>query len=163
VREVLVVDDNVPLAENLAEILSDAQLADAIVASSGTRALELLRSDRFDVMLTDMRMPEMGGTELIRRAREIDPELPVLVITAFTSDDDVAQALREGLLMVFGKPMPTTSLIQFICKATCCVNGESRRCSRTRSPTSIRWAVHPPSRLSTFDCREARTAQASRA
>jgi DNA-binding NtrC family response regulator len=116
-RKVLVVDDNVPLAENISEILSDAELGDAIVAGSGARALELLRSDRFDVMLTDMRMPEMGGTELIRRAREIDPELPVVVVTAFTSDDEVAQALREGLLMIFGKPVPTTSLIEFISRA----------------------------------------------
>ncbi len=116
-RKVLVVDDNIPLAENLAEIVTDSDLGDAVVASSGARALELLQRERFDVMITDMRMPGMDGAELIQRARKIDPELPVVVITAYTGDDDLARATREGLLTVFGKPVPTQTLLGFVSSA----------------------------------------------
>ena len=114
---VLIVDDNVQLAENLAEIVTAAALGEAFIADSATRALELLATERIDVMLTDMRMPGMNGTELIRRARKVDPDLPVIVMTGFTGDSDLAEAMLEGPLAVFGKPLPLTSLLEVLPQA----------------------------------------------
>ena len=111
---VLVVDDNVQLAENLAEIITEAGLGDALIADSGLRALELLQRERIDLMITDMRMPGMDGSELIRRARETDPDLPVIVMSAYTGDDDLSLATREGLLAVYGKPVPMTVLLDLV-------------------------------------------------
>jgi CheY-like chemotaxis protein len=117
VRRVLIVDDNVAFAENLAEIVSDAGVAEAVVADSGSRALELLGIDRFDAMVTDMKMPRMSGAELIRRAREAHPALPILVITAFIGDDDLSIAERQGLLSVLPKPAPMRQLLDLIAQA----------------------------------------------
>lgn len=112
--KVLIVDDNLHLAENLAEIVADADLGDAVVAASGARALEALASDHFDLMITDMRMPGMNGNELIRRARETDPSLPVIVMSAYTGDDDLSEAMAEGLLALFGKPVPMKEFLETV-------------------------------------------------
>src|SRR3569623_916503 len=111
---VLVVDDNVQLAENLAEILTDADLAEAVVADSGRRAIEVLQRERIDLMITDMRMPGMNGSGLIREARRTDPALPVIVMSAYTDEDDLRQAMHEGLLAVFGKPVPMKDLFEVL-------------------------------------------------
>lgn len=111
---VLVVDDNVQLAENLAEIITESGLGDAVIADSGLRALELLRTKKTDLMITDMRMPGMDGSELIRRARATDPDLPVIVTSAYTGDEDLSQATREGLLAVYGKPVPMLALLELV-------------------------------------------------
>jgi DNA-binding NtrC family response regulator len=117
VRKILIVDDNVALAENLAEIIVDADVAETQVAASGPEALVLLERGRFDAMVTDMRMPDMSGTELIRRAHAIDPELPVVVITAFTTDERIAETVREGVLSVLPKPIAMSSLLDLLKRA----------------------------------------------
>jgi two-component system, response regulator PdtaR len=103
-RRYLIVDDNVAFAENLAEILRD-QGAEVSVASGGHQALAQLKATRFDAMLTDMRMPSMGGAELVHLLRRVDPGLPVLVATAYSGDDDLRLARSEGLLAVLAKPI----------------------------------------------------------
>ena len=72
-RNILIVDDNRAFAENLAEIVGDAGVGAAKVADSAKRALELVAASRFDALVTDMRMPNMSGAELIDRARQIRP------------------------------------------------------------------------------------------
>jgi DNA-binding NtrC family response regulator len=110
---VLIVDDNRPFAENLAEILEDAGMRVA-VADGGARALALVEAERFDVLLSDMRMPVMGGAELVHRIRKVDPGLPAVVITAHTDDADLAAARREGLLAVLPKPVPVPQLLELV-------------------------------------------------
>ena len=114
---VLVVDDNVQLAENLAEIIFEAGLGEGVIADSGVRALELLEREPFDVLLTDMRMPGMNGAELIRRARRANPDLPVMLMSAFAGSDDMSEAMREGLLTVFGKPLPMKPFLELLARA----------------------------------------------
>ncbi|HEU4383279.1 MAG TPA: response regulator [Anaeromyxobacteraceae bacterium] len=108
-RRYLVVDDNRDLAENLAEILSD-EVAEASVALSGPQALELVGRTRFDALVTDMRMPDMGGAELVHAVRRLDPGLPALVITGYSEDRSLAAARHEGLLAVLEKPIPLERL-----------------------------------------------------
>ncbi len=110
------VDDNLAFAENLAEIVDDSGTAEAVVASSGARALELLSAGQFDAMVTDMRMPRMNGTQLIQRARQIDAGLPIVVVTAFTGHDDLSTAMHEGLLSVLPKPVPIPELLDLLLK-----------------------------------------------
>ena len=116
-RKILVVDDNIALAENLAEIIAEAELGEAVVAHDGEHALGLLRETQFDVMVTDMRMPGMSGAELIQRAHDLDPHLPVVVMTAFAIDEEIARAMNEGLLAVCHKPLVTKALLDFIASA----------------------------------------------
>lgn len=108
-RRYLVVDDNRDLAENLAEILRDTG-AEVQVATSGQAALDQVRATRFDALITDMRMPTMGGGELVHAARRVDPGLPALVMTGYSSDEALAAARREGLVAVLPKPIPLDRL-----------------------------------------------------
>ncbi len=113
---VLVTDDNQAFADNLAEILGDAG-HDVYVASSGEQALQAVRHERFDVMISDMRMPGIGGAELVHRVRRIDPGLPAIVMTAYTHDNELALARQEGLLSILPKPVPVPTLLQLLARA----------------------------------------------
>ena len=94
--KILITDDNRPFADNLGEILEDVGHT-VVIAESGEAALSHVQQTRFDVLLSDMRMPEMGGAELVHRVRRLDPGLPAIVVTAFTNDNDLATARAEGL------------------------------------------------------------------
>jgi CheY-like chemotaxis protein len=115
-RKYLVVDDNAEFADNLAEILVDAGAA-VDVAPSGQAALERVGATRYDALVSDMRMPVMGGAELVHRARRLDPGLPAVVITAYTHDDDLEAARHEGLLAVLPKPAPVPQLLALLSSA----------------------------------------------
>jgi CheY-like chemotaxis protein len=112
-RRYLVVDDNADFADNLAEILVDAG-AHVDVATVGNDALACAARSRYDALVSDMRMPLMGGAELVQQIRRIDPELPAVVITAYTNDHDLAVARQEGVLAVLPKPTPTERLVELL-------------------------------------------------
>ena len=109
-RNYLVVDDNQDFAENLAEILRDRG-DEVVVAENGREAADLVRSRRFDAILTDMRMPFMGGAELVHEIRRVDPGAAAMVITAHVGDDALEAARREGLLAILGKPVHVPRLL----------------------------------------------------
>jgi CheY-like chemotaxis protein len=115
-RHYLLVDDNRPFADNLAEIIAD-QGDRVTVATSGPEALELVRSTRFDAVLTDMRMPGMSGAELVHRLRRVDPGLPAIVVTAYIGDDALAMARAEGLLAALQKPIDLPHLLELLGQA----------------------------------------------
>ncbi|HTN51616.1 MAG TPA: response regulator [Anaeromyxobacter sp.] len=115
-RRYLIVDDNLDFAENLAEILRDGG-NEVALAENGQAALALVRDRPFDALLTDMRMPRMGGAELVHELRRIDPGAAALVITAHAGDDDLDAARREGLLAVLQKPMAPDRIIELLAVA----------------------------------------------
>lgn len=110
-RRYLVVDDNQPLAENLAEILETSG-AEVDVELDPRAALRRLQARRYTALVTDMRMPGLGGAELLAAARVTDPGLPALVVTAFIGDTDLARVERMGVLATLPKPIPVEVLLQ---------------------------------------------------
>jgi len=115
-RTYLIVDDNPDFAENLAEILRDRG-DEVAVAESGSDALAAARGRRFDAILTDMRMPLMGGAEVVHEIRRLDPGAPAMVITAHVGDDAIDAARREGLLAVLPKPVDVSRLLGLLSTA----------------------------------------------
>jgi two-component system response regulator PilR (NtrC family) len=92
---VLVVDDERSMRELLAIVLKrDGH--DVLVAENGRAGVEILRRERVDVLITDIRMPEMNGVDLLREAKTIDPDITSIVMTAFASTDTAVEALRLG-------------------------------------------------------------------
>jgi CheY-like chemotaxis protein len=116
VRRYLLVDDNREFAGNLAEILRDAG-DEAEVAQGGREALARVRDARFDAVVTDMRMPEMGGAQLLHEIRRLDPGLAAVVVTAHAGDIDLEAAWQEGLLAVLPKPVPVERLLELLGRA----------------------------------------------
>jgi CheY-like chemotaxis protein len=116
-RRFLIVDDNIALAENLAEIIADADVGEAVLAESGARALVLLADTRFDVLVSDVRMAGMSGVELLQRVRLVDPGLPVILMTAYTTDEELLSAEPAGILSVLHKPVPIGRLLELLVHA----------------------------------------------
>ena len=81
--KILIVDDNDQMCSLLADILElfDYQ---TLQARNGEEALHRLKEDRFDLVITDLRMPKMSGTELLKLIKEDQPHLPVVVVSGFT-------------------------------------------------------------------------------
>ena len=81
--KILIVDDNDQMCSLLADILElfDYQ---TLQARDGEEALRRLQEDKFDLVITDLRMPKMSGTELLKLIKEDQPHLPVVVVSGFT-------------------------------------------------------------------------------
>ena len=94
-RYVLVVDDE-PHMRRVLEIMLQKAGHSVYAAGNGREALEILRSKPVDLVITDMRMPEMNGIELLIRLREDGSEIPVIVITAHGSIESAVEAMKYG-------------------------------------------------------------------
>jgi two-component system, NtrC family, response regulator PilR len=92
---VLVVDDERSMRELLSIVLKrDGH--EVLSAEDGGRAIDLLKKQRVDVLITDIRMPQMSGVDVLREAKKIDPDIISIVMTAFASTDTAVEALRLG-------------------------------------------------------------------
>ena len=94
-QRVLVVDDEPDMVENCARILKRSGYQ-CLTATDPHRALTLVEAEHPDLLLTDLKMPGMDGMELLRRARENDPALPVILITGFASIESAVAAIKDG-------------------------------------------------------------------
>src|SRR5262249_6780180 len=94
-RRILVVDDEPDMVENCTRILRRAGYR-VLATTDPERALALIESDRPDLVLTDLKMPGLDGMELMRRAHELDPTLPIIMITAFGSIESAVAAIKAG-------------------------------------------------------------------
>ena len=81
---ILIIDDEASILDTL-EILFRGEGYEVVRASSGARGKEALREEKPDLVLTDIRMPGVTGLEVLAEAREVDPELPVILMTAQAS------------------------------------------------------------------------------
>jgi CheY-like chemotaxis protein len=113
---VLIVDDNPPMAKALSDIL-DFKGFEAYAANSGAEALEILRDNPIDILLTDVLMPEMNGVELYRETRKPYPDLTTLLMTAYAADDLIHQGMTEGIRTVLTKPVDINYLLAYLSAA----------------------------------------------
>jgi two-component system response regulator PilR (NtrC family) len=92
---VLVVDDERSMRELLTIVLRRDGY-EVLLAENGAVAVELLKRERVDILITDIRMPQMSGVDVLREAKKIDPDIISIVMTAFASTDTAVEALRLG-------------------------------------------------------------------
>jgi DNA-binding NtrC family response regulator len=109
-RSVLVVDDDAAMREMLSSLLEEAGV-EARAAESADAALEALRETEFDAVLSDIRMPDKTGIDLLGEIREIRPETPVILMTAFGSLDSAIEALRAGAYDYITKPFKRDAIL----------------------------------------------------
>ena len=107
---ILIVDDD-PGQRSLLNSFLRSQHFETETADSGERALELLRAGKFDMMISDVRMPGLSGLETLRRARKEHATLPVLLVTAFTDVRDAVAAMRDGAVNYLAKPIDLDELL----------------------------------------------------
>jgi DNA-binding NtrC family response regulator len=107
---ILVVDDEPVQREMIGGFLKK-QGFEVIAADSAERALELFRQDAFDLVLTDQKMAEMSGLELLQAVHTINAETPVILITAFGTIEAAVAALKQGAIDYLTKPLNLDELL----------------------------------------------------
>jgi two-component system, NtrC family, response regulator HydG len=113
---VLVVDDRMEMAEMIADDLG-ARGYHTVAVSSGREALGWLKSHRVDALVTDLRMPEVDGLNLLRASRELDPTRPVILMTAFEGLDNAIEASELGVSCYLTKPFRLDLLARLLKEA----------------------------------------------
>jgi two-component system response regulator HydG len=122
--KVLVVDDVIDMAETIANDLQQVGF-DTEVAGGGASALERFASDPADVVITDLRMKEVDGMDVLEGVRRADPTVPVVIMTAFGDVESAVQAMQRGAYHYVTKPFELATLRQLVERA-----GRERSLSR---------------------------------
>ncbi len=109
----LVVDDELLIRDLLYDFFSGQGWTIA-VAESGEKALEILKTRRVDLILSDIKMPEMDGLSLAAHVRQSHPEIPVVLMTGFPSVDTAVAALRQKAADYIIKPFNIHQLFKML-------------------------------------------------
>jgi DNA-binding NtrC family response regulator len=113
---IAVLDDEQRMVDIIAMVLR-REGHDVTPFTSATGALAALEQRPFDLLLTDLKMPELSGLEVLRRARELEPELPVILITAHATVSTAIDAMRAGAFDYVEKPFDNTELKTLVRRA----------------------------------------------
>ncbi|MDA8164161.1 MAG: sigma-54 dependent transcriptional regulator [Desulfobacteraceae bacterium] len=113
---ILVVDDEPNYQVVLSELLREEGY-EVYTAGGGQEGLRLARATDLDLIITDMRMPGMSGIELLKAVKELNRDLPVIMITAFGEVDKAVEAMRAGAFNYLAKPFNNDELVVSIRKA----------------------------------------------
>ncbi|MFO0878408.1 MAG: sigma 54-interacting transcriptional regulator [Gemmataceae bacterium] len=123
--QVLVIDDDRNLAKAIEESLERVGYH-CTVATSGTEGARLIEQDDWDVILTDLKMPDLDGLAILRKARENNPEAEVVMITGFGDVKTAVEAIKQGAANYLTKPVDIAELRAIVQKAS-----ERARLART--------------------------------
>src|SRR4030095_1489110 len=113
--KLLIVDDEQGMRQLLSIVFREGH--EVRTAENGRRALELLREEEADLIISDVKMPDMGGIELLRAARERLPEVAVVMMTAFATVDTAREAFKLGADDFITKPFDIDELKLIVAKA----------------------------------------------
>lgn len=109
-KEILLIVDDMDVAcKSLADILTIDGYS-VKTATSGMDALDIVKDGRIDCVITDIKMPEMNGVELLKEIKVVEPALPVMLMTAYANDELVEKGMHEGALTTFYKPLDINDL-----------------------------------------------------
>jgi excisionase family DNA binding protein len=113
---VLVVDDEASIRDLLAKTLALAEY-DVDVAPDGRSALERMRMYQYDLLIADLKMPGMDGLTVIREAKRYKADLPVIIITGFSTESSAIEAVNLGVAGYLTKPFRVPQVLAAAAKA----------------------------------------------
>jgi two-component system, sensor histidine kinase and response regulator len=114
-QTLLIVDDEEGPRQSLRVVFKDAY--NLLMADNGVRAIELVKQNRIDVVITDIRMAGMSGVELLGQLKSIDPGIEVIMLTAYETVDTLRLALRLGACDYLNKPFDITTMRKAVANA----------------------------------------------
>ncbi len=114
-KNILIVDDELLIRDLLYDFFSEKNWI-VSVSDSGSNALEILKTRRFDLALVDLKMPEIDGIALIKSIKARYPALPIVIITAFPSFESAVEALRLKIEDYITKPFNINKLFKTVCE-----------------------------------------------
>lgn len=112
-RRVLIVDDERNMRTTLADILVEEGF-EVSTADSGEKAVKICRSEPFDAVLMDVRMPGIDGIEAYRRIRQQGNEARVIMMSAYSVEHLMEQTLEEGVVAFLRKPLDAARLLELL-------------------------------------------------
>jgi excisionase family DNA binding protein len=115
-QRVLVVDDEASIRDLLSKTLALAEY-DVDTAPDGTSALDRMRQFNYDLLIADLKMPGMDGLTLIRQAKRIKADLPVIIITGFSTESSAIEAVNLGVAGYLTKPFRVPQVLAAAAKA----------------------------------------------
>jgi DNA-binding NtrC family response regulator len=111
--KVLVVDDDRRMVKTIGDILK-IKGYEALAADTGEEAVEKVASERPDCVLMDVKMPGIDGVEALKMIKEVSPDLPVVLMSAYATEEQIAEAKREGAYTVLTKPIDIQMVLSFL-------------------------------------------------
>jgi two-component system response regulator HydG len=111
--KVLVVDDNLAVLDTIADVL-EAKGFRVVAAESGFKAIDQVKKANFDVILLDTIMPGINGVRTFKEIKKISPRTKVIMMTGYSVDDLIEEAIEEGVLKVIYKPLNLEKLTKLI-------------------------------------------------
>jgi len=108
-EKILVIDDEKRMCDSLRELFSSSG-HDVLTTQSSSEAIKLIKSKPFDLIVTDIKMPEFSGLDILKTAREVDPEIIVILMTGYASLESSLDAIKNGAFEYLLKPVEFTQL-----------------------------------------------------
>jgi DNA-binding NtrC family response regulator len=118
---ILIVDDEAVIRDGLKRVLEGEDF-NVETCSGGYRAIEIMQHRDFGLIITDLKMPEMSGIEVLKSVRTLQPDIPVILITGFASIDTAVEAMKNGAADYLSKPFAPDILLEKV------RNALSQRC-----------------------------------
>ena len=114
--KVLVIDDEPSVLESFKMILKIKDY-DVDTFADGPSALKEMKKDKYDVAFIDLKLPVMGGIEILKNLKEIDPGLEVIIVTAYATESSHANAITLGALEYLRKPFLMEEIYELVERA----------------------------------------------
>ena len=115
--EILIVDDEVDMLALLAMIITEKTNHRATTTNNPLEVPKLIKEGAFDLLIADLKMPGMGGIELIDEVRKTDKSIPILIITAYGSIESAEEAIHKGAYDYITKPFRKEQILIAINRA----------------------------------------------
>ncbi|MEZ5316016.1 MAG: response regulator [Vicinamibacterales bacterium] len=115
-RRVLVVDDEESVRELVAKTLTNA-MYEVETATDGAAAVARLRDHQYDLLITDLKMPGMDGLSVIREARRSSMDLPIIIITGYSTEASAIEAINLGVCGYLTKPFRLPKIVSEVDRA----------------------------------------------
>lgn len=116
-ERILIVDDEPDMLWLLSMIIKEKTPYEVITTNNPVEALELSKNQHFDILITDLKMPGLDGIELLNAVRGFNPDIPIIIITAYATSESASEAHEKNAFDFITKPFRKDQIIFTIEKA----------------------------------------------
>ncbi len=116
-EKILIVDDEIDMLKLLEMIIREKTQYETVGTNNPLEAVELVKQGKFDVVITDLKMPGMDGIEVLEAVKKIDADTPVILITAYATIETAVETMSKGGFDLITKPFRKEHILFTIDKA----------------------------------------------
>ena len=114
--QLLIVDDD-PSMQRMLKTRLEREGYNVVAASDGDEGLDLIRKQVFNLVITDMKMPKLKGDELVRSIGQFNPDIPIIIMTAYGEVNEAVRLMQDGVYHYLTKPFDVEDLVEKVQKA----------------------------------------------